>query len=204
MGNHNGNVNVGTIVSVGDGLNAYAQFPGAYGIDNTHVQMADVWACKKVVTGGALTIVVTFSQPGGGNVIGVELSGQDTVTFFGPAISAKANSNSPNSGATGVIVAPGAFVLGLVSAGGVQVLPTGPAFSAALGAIQTEPVAFDSDAVLGKNGLGAFDGVLAGSGVTETFNATIGGAHAWVCSCVTVLAAAPPTVVAPLLMLGLG
>jgi hypothetical protein len=82
-----------TVSGVSDGANTYSQVPGAYQTDGSF-EIADLWICKNVTTGGTLTVTPTFTVTGGPACTVIEVSGQDTVTFIDQVISAHANSTA--------------------------------------------------------------------------------------------------------------
>ena len=175
---------IGTVSGVSDTHNTYTQATGAYQKYST-TSFGDLWYCKNVGTGGSLTITVTFSVSGGGCVTVIEVSGQDTTTFIDQVASAVASSAAPNSGATSATTAANEFVVGMVAVGNNASGANTPVFSTSLTSQTAETLA-DNTNTGGKGSLSVWDGLLASSGVAETFSATQ-ASDPWAAICATFL-----------------
>lgn len=166
-----------TVSSVGDTTaNVYTAVTGAF--NHGASQMADMWVCKNVTVGGTLTVTANFvAAVGGASLTVIEVSGQDTVTFFDKVKSANGNSTAPNSGAAAATSVANEFVVGFVGNHASSIC-TAPTFSTALVSVTTETFCANTTTAI-KCGNSVFDGILASSGVAETFSAT-GASVQWV------------------------
>lgn len=177
-----------TVVSVSDGHNAYVQVPKAAATKN---QLAsDIWVCRNVTTGGAQTITVTMSGATGGTpLVLVEVSGQDTASFFDQVMNGVGITANPDSGVSGAASLTNEFVLGFIASHAGT--PTTPVFGNALTSQTAETLAVSTATGGGCSGY-VVDGLLA-TAVTEEFSATL-AATAWTATVITFKPGASATV----------
>lgn len=176
-----------TVAGVSDGSNAWSEFPGAQ--VQQGVAVGDIWVCKKITTGGALTITITYSSACGGTATLFEVSGQNTATFTDKVTSGSGSvTTAMDSGAfaTGATAAQ-EFVIG-VAIGIVGNTFSAQAFSPTLTGTATETLASATSTGI-KGSLQVSDGISGPPGVKEDFTATLSAAGVWIAICASFLPA---------------
>lgn len=159
-----------TVGTVSDGANTWTQAAGIAAVQGT--TSGDLWYCKSFATTASITVTVTWSG-GSGSATGaltlIEVTGQDTATFFNVGKSTATVTSACSSGATGNLANSNEFVVGAVAGAGNNTFTT-PAFSPN-GTITTETVA-NSTTSTHQCQVAAFDMVGGTGGSAESFTVT--------------------------------
>jgi len=181
-----------TVSGVSDTHNTWAHWTAAQ--KQQGVALGDIWYCKNVTTGGALTITITYSAACGAVATLIEVSGQDTATFIDQVVAGSAASGTAmDSGAFATGTAdPSEFVIGL-AVGIVGNTFSAQAFSPSLTGQAQETLASATAAGI-KASLQVSDGIAASAGSKEDFTATLSATGVWIAICASFLpvAAAAP------------
>lgn len=175
-----------TVGTVSDGTNTWTQAAGIAATSST--TSGDLWYCKNFASTANITVTVTWAA--GASATGaltlIEVTGQDTVTFFDVGNSTAAVTTACASGATGNLAGSNEFVTGSVSGSGNNTFSSA-AFSPN-GTITTETVANSTGTHVCQ--VAAFDMVGGTGGATESFTVTDSVSAATVTICAAFLPAA--------------
>jgi hypothetical protein len=175
-----------TVGTVSDGTNTWVQATGIAGSPATGVS-GDLWYCKSFAGSGSITVTVTWaaSASASGSLTLIEVTGQDTATFYDTGKSTAATTASCASGATANLTASNEFVTGAFCGNGNNTF-SAAAFSPN-GTITAETVA-NSTTSGHKNQVAAFDMVGGTGGSTESFTVTDSTSSAGLTVCAAWLA----------------